>query len=114
MAMTIEIASIIASVVSAISAVVVASVAWAAWRSFKSRKWWERRVDSYLRVLDALTDADAYYDCELRAAATQSKASAVQIEDLAQGARNADQEIQKAIDMAELFISKEACQRLIR
>ena len=112
--MTIEIANIILSAVSAISAAIVAGVAWAALRRFKSQKWWERRVESHLKVLDALADADAYYDRELRAAVTQSEAPAEQIKDLAERARNADQEIQKVIDLAELFISKDAHRRLIQ
>lgn len=112
--MTIEMFDVIPSAISAISAVVVACVAWAALRRFKSQKWWERRVDSYLRVLDALADASAYYDRELRAEARGNQVPDDQREDLVRRARKADQEIQKVIDVAELFISDEAHQRLIQ
>ena len=103
-----------ASAVSAISAAVVAWVALVALRRFKSQKWWERRVDSYLKVLDALADASAYYDRELRAEARGTRSPTPQIEDLMEKARKADQEIAKAIDLAEIFISEDAHQRLIQ
>lgn len=109
-----EIANIILSALSTIAAVILAWLAWTAWRDFKSRKWWERRVESYLMVLDALADAKSYYSRELRAEATQSEVPPEQIENLAEKARNAEQDIQKAIDMVKLFISEEAHRRLIR
>ncbi|MYD93138.1 MAG: hypothetical protein F4Y02_05480 [Chloroflexi bacterium] len=109
-----DLPTVIASAISAIAAAVVAWVAVKAFYRFKSQKWWERQCDSYLKVLDALADADAYYDRELRATARQSDAPDEQIADLLEKARNADREIQKAIDLAELFISKEAHQRLVQ
>ena len=112
--MVIETTNIILSTVSAVSAVVVAVVACVALRSFRSRKWWERRVDSYLKVLDALADSDAYYNRELSTEFTQSEAPAEQMKDLLEKAWSANQEIRKVIDLAELFISNEAHQRLIQ
>ena len=112
--MTIEMLDIIPSAISAISAVVVACVAWAALRRFKSQKWWERRVDSYLKVLDALADASTYYDCELSADVRGAQIPDDQHEELVKRARRADQEVAKAIDLAELFISEHAHQRLIQ
>ncbi len=93
---------------------ILAWFAWTALRDFKSKKWWERRVESYLTVLVALADAKSYYSRELRGEATQSEVPPEQIKNLAEKARSAEQDIQKAIDMAKLFITEEAHQRLIR
>ena len=100
--------------ISAISAAIVAGVAVMALRRFKSQKWWERRLDSYLKVIDALLDARAYYDRELRAEVRQSSIPDEQLKVLLENARSADQEIQKAIDLTELLISKKAHRRLIQ
>lgn len=112
--MTIEALNIIVSGIAAISAAVVAGVAIVALRRFRSQKWWERRVDSYLKVLDALVDAGAYYDRELRAEVRQSPVPEEHMRVLVEQARRAEQEIQRAIDLAELFISNEAHRRLIQ
>ncbi|MDE0281915.1 MAG: hypothetical protein OXN16_12695 [Gammaproteobacteria bacterium] len=111
--MIVETVSMISSAVSSVAAVILACLAWVALKKYKSDKWWERRVESYLKVLDALADTKSYYNRELRAEATQSEAPPEQIKNLAERAQGAEQVIQKAIDMAELFISKEAHQRLI-
>ena len=107
-----EALTLIVSVISAISAAVVAYVAWEALRRFRSQKWWERRVDSYLEVLGALSDASAYFDRELLADMRQSPVPAQQTEDLAEKARKADREIRRTVDLAELFISTKAYRRL--
>lgn len=105
---------IAADVVAGASALVLAVVAIKAFRSFESRKWWERKCQAYLKVLDALADAEAYYDRELRDAARLSEEPSSDIEGLADKSREAAREIQKTIDFAELFISDEARRRLIR
>ena len=105
---------IAANVISAASALVLAGVAVKAFRSFESRKWWERKRDAYLEVLDALADDAAYYDREIGAANQLSEVPKDEIKDLADKSGEARRKIRKAIDLAELFISDEAHQRLLQ
>ncbi len=77
-------------------------------KHFAEQKWWERKAEAYIRLIDALGDMINLYDVELREAHTEKYMPRDKKDELrAQGERG-KKEFQKAKNMGAFIISEDA------
>ncbi|HZY10789.1 MAG TPA: hypothetical protein VFF29_06500 [Bacteroidota bacterium] len=83
-------------------------------RKFQTERWWERKVEAYERIIEALHHTKAFSDAHLDANHEGREVSKERDDELRRRSREAHFEIAKAADMAAFFLSEEAKNRLDR
>jgi hypothetical protein len=103
--------------VNVLTAILIAAIS--AWitvqlslRRFRTEKWWERKVDAYSRVIEALHNSKAFSDQYLHATYQGRELSEERQAELRLRARAARDDILKAMDVGAFLFSKEALDRL--
>lgn len=81
-------------------------------RQFRAEKWWERKMDAYTRVIEALHDSKAFSARSLEAASRGRDLPAGKENDLRRRAVAANDEILRATDVGGFLLSEEALSRL--
>jgi hypothetical protein len=74
-------------------------------RRFRTEKLWERKVDAYLRVIEALHDSKSFSEHTYNAELQMNKLSDERNEELMARSRIAQDEIDKAIDLGAFLFS---------
>ena len=103
--------------VTSVTALVVALLsAWVtvqlAYRRFRTEKWWERRFDTYDRIIDALYRTKVVWDNDLKAAARGSDLSNEEERDQIAQYDRAKGEIERAVVLGEYVLGSAARMRL--
>ena len=75
---------------------------------FRSERWWERKAQTYERVIEAFHHAKKLYAELLRAEEYQQQISETRAEELRSAAHIARDEILKASDIGSFLLSKDA------
>lgn len=81
-------------------------------RRFRTEKMWEKKVEAYERVSDALHHSKAFSDAHMTARMEGRELSEDYEESLRARANAAHTEIEKAVDIGSFIFSEEASQRL--
>lgn len=81
-------------------------------RRFRSEKWWEKRVEAYERVIEALHHAKAFSSAHLDAFEMGKGVSDKQNKELRANSKKAQLEIERATEIGGFIICEEAVQRL--
>lgn len=81
-------------------------------RRFRQEKWWERRVDAYERVLEALHHSKAFSEVHLNATYESREVPDDRDEELREKSREASREIERATDVGGFLLGDEARKRL--
>lgn len=77
-------------------------------KRFQSERWWDRKLEAYQRVIEALHYSKAFSDTHLDAEIEMREVSEEHDEQLRQRSQEAASEIEKAADKGALIMSKEA------
>ena len=106
-------------ILAIIAAIVIAAIS--SWitvnlslRRYHSERWWDRKADAYMAVIEALHHSKAYSDENLNAEMRKREISKERDKELRTRTRKANDEIQKAMDMGSFLLSEEAMERLKR
>lgn len=83
-------------------------------RQYHSERWWDRKVNAYVAVLETLHDAKAYSHSHLAALENDSELSEERKEELSARSRKASDLIGRAIDIGSFLLSAAAMERLSR
>ena len=79
-------------------------------RRFQTERWWERRVESYERVIEAFHHAKAFSEAHLN---SEMEGTEIPEEkEILARAKKAGREIERAIDLAGFFLGNDAIKRL--
>lgn len=81
---------------------------------FRTEKWWERRVDAYIQVIEAFHHSKALVDAQWDAEAKGKELPEDRINEILTRAREANKEIDRAIDLSGFFLCSEARERLFK
>ena len=79
---------------------------------FRKEKWWEKRVEAYERVIEALHHSKAFSDVHLEAIHEGGNVSDERKEELRIAAKDASCEIERAVDLGTFFLGDAAHGRL--
>ena len=100
-----------------ITAIVIAAVS--SWitvnlslRRYHSERWWDRKVEAYSAVIEALHHSKAFSDGHLASEMHERELSEDEDKELRSHAREGNIEIEKAIDVGSFLLSGEALIRL--
>jgi hypothetical protein len=109
--------SIEQTAINVLTGIVIAAVsAWIAvqlsLRRFRAEKWWERKVDAYSRIIEALHNSKTWTDEHLDAESHAREIPEEKEKELTGRARAAHDEIRKAINVGGFLLSDEALNRL--
>jgi hypothetical protein len=96
-------------IVAVISALITASLSL---RRFRREKWWERKVDAYSKVIEALHNSKAFASHHLKALGRDEDVPEETDNELRRRANLAHDEILKTMDVGALLLSKEALVRI--
>lgn len=103
--------------VSTLVGIVIAAVS--AWitvqlslKRFRSERWWDRKVEAYERIIEALHHSKAFSDAHLNAKYEGRKLPEEYDKDLRVRSSQAHVEIEKATDIGAFLLSDEAHERL--
>lgn len=77
-------------------------------RKFRTEKWWEKKAETYARIVDALHHLKNYCEQKLNAEYGHSQLSPEKEHELSQQYKMAFCELAKAIDVGSFIISNEA------
>lgn len=77
-------------------------------RRFRSERWWEKRVDAYSRIIEALHNSKAFLEEHLEAEALHGDLSADRKKELGLRAHAANDEIIKAVNVGAFLLSEKA------
>lgn len=100
---------IIAIIIGAISSLITMNLSL---RRYHSERWWDRKVDVYMAVIEALHHSKAYSDENLNALIKDREISEEREKELRTRTSKANDEIQKAMDLGSFLLSEEAMERL--
>lgn len=81
-------------------------------RRFRTERWWERKVESYKNVIEALHNSMAFASDFFQAEAEGRKIPEERDKELQSRARKAKDEILKATDVGAFILSEKALTRL--
>ncbi|HEX9758307.1 MAG TPA: hypothetical protein VGB26_11000 [Nitrospiria bacterium] len=81
-------------------------------KRFRKEKWWERKADAYVRVIEALHHVKNFPDRLFDAGSSGQNLPEEKEKELIKHAEKAENEIQKALDIGAILLSKEAIIRL--
>lgn len=99
-----------------VGVIIAAASAWITVRlslkRFRSERWWDRKVEAYERVIEALHHSKAFSDAHLNASHEGRELSEERDKDLRKRSAQAHIEIEKATDMGAFLLSDEAHERL--
>lgn len=100
-------------VINIFTAIVIAAVSsWITIRlslnRFRTEKWWERRVDAYSKVIEALHNSKAFSHQNLEAVYVGKGLPDERDKELSHRAKIAEDDIMKAIDVGAFLLSDEA------
>jgi hypothetical protein len=98
----------------AVAIVVAALTVQLSLRRFYREKWWERRLDAYTRVIEALHHMVRSLDLDWKHEVEKADYNEAYRKTLTEKAQAGWAEIRKAIDMGELLLSAEALAELDR
>jgi hypothetical protein len=105
------------AVTAILTAIVIAAIS--SWitvqlslRKFRAEKWWEKKVDVYSKVIEALHNSKMFAHYHLEAEYHGSHLLEGQDKELRERAKAANDEILKAIDVGAFIFSDEALARL--
>lgn len=79
-------------------------------RRFRTERWWERKVESYTNIIEALHNSKAFASYHLKIAGREIPDE--RDEDLRSRTREANDEILKATDVGAFILSEKALTRL--
>ena len=83
------------------------------WRRFRSEKWWERRADTYEKIVDALHSAKKFSGVHLEHLTSgREDPSEDEVKALKVQAKTGHDYILRAIDTGRLILPQEALERL--
>jgi len=99
-------AGIVVAIISALTATHLAL------KRFRTEKWWERKVDAYSRIIEALHNSKTWTEEHLKAAFEEQEIPEEKKNELTARARAAHDEIRKAINVGGFLLSDEALNRL--
>jgi hypothetical protein len=85
-----------------------------AFRRFRREKWWERRADAYIRIVEALHNSKKFADTHIGHMETGSEVPPEKDAALRKTAQEGRDEILRAVDVGKLFLSLAALERLKR
>ncbi len=88
--------------------VTIPLTAWLATRRFYSEKWWERKLEAYLALIEALHHLSLPFDQKIEAMIENRELPEVKQDSYWAKHHEAEAEIMKQIDMSELLISPDA------
>lgn len=97
---------IVVAVISALTATHLAL------KRFRTEKWWEKKVDAYSRIIEALHNSKIWTDEHLGEEYHKRKMPEETKREITSRARTAREEIQKAINVGGFLLSDEALARL--
>jgi hypothetical protein len=83
-------------------------------RRYHSERWWDRKVEAYTAVLNALHDSKAFSDRNLAAMERGNELPDEKTKELINRAQKATDQILRAIDLGSFLLSEEALARLRR
>ena len=83
-------------------------------RRYHSERWWDRKADAYMAVIEALYHSKAYSEENLNAEMRGRELAQERDKELRTRSRKANDEIHKAIDMGSFLLSEKAMKRLKR
>ena len=83
-------------------------------KRFRSEKWWERKVEAYERVIEALHHRKAFADAHYEEWFEGQKHSQERQDQLSRGVKESIKEIEKAANVGAFLFSGEAQGRLAR
>lgn len=83
-------------------------------RRFRAEKWWEKRVEAYERVIEALHHSKAFTSVHLDAAYAGKDVPEERDKELRAKSKEALREIEKATDIGGFLLGEEALERLRR
>jgi hypothetical protein len=100
-----------------LTAIVVAIVTalisvWLAFRRFRAERFWERRIDAYSRIVEALHNAKAFAEDHLEAEIEGSNLSPQRVSELKARSLQGKDEVFKAMDTGALLLPQQAVDRL--
>lgn len=81
-------------------------------RQFRSERWWEKRVDAYSKIIEALHNSKAFLEEHLEAEAVEGDLSAERKKELGARAHAANDEIVKAVNVGAFLLSEKALANL--
>ena len=81
-------------------------------RKFRSERWWERKAETYSRIIEALHNSKAFADTYLEAESEGRELEKKDKELLRQRSEAAHEEISKAMDIGAFLLSNKAQARL--
>ncbi|MFH1768697.1 MAG: hypothetical protein ABH858_06030 [Candidatus Omnitrophota bacterium] len=81
-------------------------------RRFRTEKWWEKKVDAYSKVIEALHNAKAFSTANMSAEENAGKISNSDQTSLRARTCEANEEIFKAMDVGGFLLSKDALSSL--
>ena len=104
-------------VLNLLTAILVAIVTalisvWLAFRRFRAERFWERRIDSYSRIIDALHSAKAFAEDHFEAEVEGTKLLPDRVAELSARSLQGKDEVFKAIDTGALLLPQHAIDRL--
>jgi|GEM_PF-1301307 len=79
---------------------------------FRSEKWWELKISSYQKIIEALHESKLFSSLHLEAYEEGAEVTKKRKEELSTIGRKAYDEIVKTIDIGSFLLSTEAMQRL--
>ncbi len=83
-------------------------------RRFRTERWWEKKVEAYERVIDALHQSKAFSDAHLRAFETGRELPEERDKELRSQSKQAVMEIERAVDVGSFLLGHDALDRLKR
>jgi hypothetical protein len=81
-------------------------------RNFRSQRWWERRADAYVHVIEALSDMLDYYNKLIRAALTGKDLSEGREKELDELFQASHVHVRRATDSGAFLFSTRAAEAL--
>lgn len=85
-----------------------------AFRRFRREKWWERRADAYIRIVEALHNSKKFADTHIDHMEMGREVPPEKETILRKTAQEGRDEILRAVDVGKLFLSSAALDRLKR
>jgi len=106
--------TLVAAVLAFIASVIAASVTLynARFRRFARERWWDRRVDAYTKIIDALSSLVYYYEEHYEAESERRGLSAEYKQELQEHWRKGYAEVKRATAVGSFLISPEAAAAL--
>ena len=83
-------------------------------RKFRDERWWERKVDAYTKVIEALHYSKEWTDQHLEAEFTARELPQETVDKLLTEAKQGASEIRRAVNIGAFYFSERATKRLSR